>query len=483
MNKRHHYLGLSLIFIAAIVTHITSLGATWGEDEVLFLKLVPPLNTNEIFTYFDPNWGWFYRPLFLVYFASLRAIFGDLPAAFIAANLVLHGVAAILVTQLALRLGIARAYLTGIIFVALTLSNQAVEWISCASILFVLICSITAIISWLSYIETGKSKFYWLAFAISILAYGFKEEAICLPFLLLSLDLWKRKSTVKEHLLRWSPFVIFATMYLVISLSAHSTTVIFKTEIEPNPIAIPVLLLNSFGKAFTTHPLIILLSLPVFTVLWLRNNQTKILGLWVLICCLPIPLTVGSYGQDSRFWYLSTALAAIMVIASLPLSEGIRPLWEQLSDGWKNCCLAYVSMLCVPLVWNVVELFDDYIFRIVALSIMMFISLGAWRIGKISKTMLIVICVCTIAYQVDSSIELAIYMWPPIVSLIAIVGLGIFTHKSQDWYWWQGLATATCLLYAPVTALLTLLILLLWQPRLPSLASFRVNKEPYLLTD
>lgn len=181
------------LFLFALLLHGLKT-AQWSSDEFAFLKHVPAVGIADITQYFDPTWGWYYRPLFLSYFALMRTISGDNPAFFLIVNTFSHALAATLITVVAWRFKFRYPVVAGMIFLGLTYMSQVVGWISCVTSIWALIGMLCAIICWYSFSE-GKRNYYWGALGLLVFALLSKEEAAALPLLLLTLDFWKRPVT------------------------------------------------------------------------------------------------------------------------------------------------------------------------------------------------------------------------------------------------------------------------------------------------
>jgi len=171
--------------------------------------------------------GGFFRPLFILSYLIDTTLWGARPFGFHLTNVVFHSLNAFFTFILSLRLvdDLKFAAQTkrmisvgaGALFLLHPSHTEAVSWISGrADVLATFFC----LASLLSYLEYARSKrraqlaLSLLCFALGLLA---KESAICLPFLILTVGLFKGVARTDRN--AWRRFLVCMTIYFSILLA------------------------------------------------------------------------------------------------------------------------------------------------------------------------------------------------------------------------------------------------------------------------
>jgi hypothetical protein len=443
---------LALIFALVVVFHGNKLFLGFSSDEIVFLKLVPPLKLSDLSNYFDPGWGWYYRPLFLVYFGGIRWILGDNPVAFHALNILFHGIAAIGVSLLAKRLGIPWAGLAGATFVALTANNEVPEWISSVTSIFSVIGMVGSLLCWLAFIENRRKSDYFATLGCMVLALLSKEESAAIPILLLVFDLWKRPSiSLKLRFVELLPFACTLGVYLVLALIAHSNAVVFSNQIAPNPLTIYPLLNGAFGNFFnSTNSIIALGSLGTIAFLSLKKPDTRVFLLSLVIILAPVPLAVGSYAINSRFWYAGAVFSSMILVSIFSDSKLTQTNCFQ---GWRSVVVAFYILVLVPPINLVINRSESDLTTSILLVAALLMTLVAWRNHRLPTDVFILVIGVAVCSQLDLAIYRISVQWPNLFALILVCGYGIYLmRRISPLQWWHGvLASAALLYYPPIT--------------------------------
>lgn len=144
--------------------------------------------------------GGFFRPLFILSYLIDAKIWGARPFGFHLTNVVVHSLNAFLTYVLSLRIvedlkltGVTRRMIAigaGALFLLHPSHTEAVSWISGRADLLATFFCLGSLVSYLAYVRsqrTSQLALSLLGFALALLA---KESAICLPFLVVALELF-----------------------------------------------------------------------------------------------------------------------------------------------------------------------------------------------------------------------------------------------------------------------------------------------------
>jgi hypothetical protein len=472
--KANHYAALLGVALVIFLSQIGTISSGWSSDDSVFLKLVPSLEFSHVVRYVDPAWGWYYRPSFLIYFGLLRRIFGDNPAAYHAVSIGLHSLAGVLVCVLAQRLKISAPYAAGLVFAAINYTSETPGWISSVSAILALCGCFGALLAWIGFLETGKKHFYALSVGFCLLALGSKEEAAIIPVALLLLDLWKMPQLpLAQRIIRFAPFVLLTISYGILAFVAHSNAVVFSNAIAPNPNIIFMLGNGALGGALAPWNqllnwscLALIVGLAISPKL--GDIDSRFIGLWFLISILPVPLVVGSAANGSRFWYLPSAFAAMLLLS---LFQKYRHF-----DGIKETAMAFVAALSVPFLQVFVSRTETDLWVASLLSFTILIAVVLWRIGRINKFVCLELLLVSGASQLDLAIYRINALWDEWSSVAAVLVFAFFSLKNSR-SWWPGALTITFLFYLPQITLPVYLCLYLWNSRQNQAEELRASAD------
>ncbi|MFU8849127.1 MAG: tetratricopeptide repeat protein [Opitutales bacterium] len=206
---------------------------------------IQSLNQATLTWMLTENYGGHYHPLTWLTFALNYHFSGLNPAAYIATNIILHGIAAALLcllmqrlleplfpTREAKRLGFILALAT--LFWALhPLRVESVVWITERRNLLSGIFVLLALLAYTRFAQAEKRNWLWyglclIATALSLLS---KAWAITLPIILLLIDLYPLKRRLQLRLLLEKiPFFILSLAFGLGALMAQSTEALAKLE-------------------------------------------------------------------------------------------------------------------------------------------------------------------------------------------------------------------------------------------------------------
>src|SRR3569833_1278251 len=138
---------------------------------------------------------WYYRPVFILWFALFHALWPHNAWAMHAGSLALAGLNTFLIALLARRLTKAwwPAVVVAMVFDCASDSVEALWWISAASTLLAMFFSLVSIHLWLTMRESGSKWAYAGSMASMALAMCSKEDAALLPVALIAVDVCLRR--------------------------------------------------------------------------------------------------------------------------------------------------------------------------------------------------------------------------------------------------------------------------------------------------
>ena len=225
---------LALIGLLLITLSIYFPPFAWafvGDDYVQFdyIKAVigqPWLSFSLLNPYYLP---WYYRPLQLVWFWALEAIFHFTPNGYYWIELLFHALAVALVYRVARQLKLSQftAVLAATLFAIHSHWVDVVSWLSSIAIVLGAVFSLLTMSAWLSYLKRPSTRQLLFTFIFCLLTFLSHEESVLLPPILLLMLLAKRLEIGdwrlrREHLIpnRQSliakkEFLLFTTLGLV----------------------------------------------------------------------------------------------------------------------------------------------------------------------------------------------------------------------------------------------------------------------------
>ena len=234
MTRNKLYMRLALIGLILITLSSYYPPFAWafvGDDYVQFDYISEVMVNPWVgFSLFNPYYlSWYYRPLQLVWFSLLEAVFHFVPQGFYWMGLLVHVLAVSLVYRVArqMKLGLFTAVLAATLFAIHSHWVDVVSWISSIAIVLAAVFSLLTVSAWLSYLKRPSTRQLLLTLLFCLLTFLAHEESVLLPpFLLLMLLMervaiaeWrlsrKRSISTLQSLLSKKEFLLFATLGLV----------------------------------------------------------------------------------------------------------------------------------------------------------------------------------------------------------------------------------------------------------------------------
>ncbi|MEK6334027.1 MAG: hypothetical protein AABM67_03700 [Acidobacteriota bacterium] len=220
MTRRRQFIIPGLFIAAGFGVFSTILTSYFLSDD--FVQIGKVLNGD-----FSVVWGrahgGFFRPLFVLSYIIDAKIWGARPLGFHITNVAVHSLNAFLVFLLSFRLleylessAMARqtvSMIAGALFLLHPSHTEAVSWISGRADLIATFFSLLSLLVFLSHRQTQRSSrlvISLVCFALALLA---KESAICVPFLILAIELFARGNKY-----RWRRSLALSALYVLILL-------------------------------------------------------------------------------------------------------------------------------------------------------------------------------------------------------------------------------------------------------------------------
>ena len=427
-RERAFWPGVFFVLVAAVfICYWPLLFSGFWKDDLTFLQVVPPFHPRDLPEFFSPLRGWFYRPVFLVYFALLRRVFGDNPVAFHAAGLVLHALNLTLLAALVRRLaGRSRAAvfaiaaaLVGLLFypgIAERDTNlgdtgiSAVVWISSASTLLATLFSLLCLHFWLSFLRHGERRFYGAALVAFCLALISKEDAATLPLALLILDFaFGAPRAFGRRVREYAPFFVAFVLFAVLDIVAYKhyqVPQVFGNVGLGGPVRLARyrLALMFLNRVLLDHwssdTLWMMAGIAAIGVwAWRCDRAAAFFWGWLCVAALPAPLMSGPHALAARFYYLPAFAAVPAVMLTL------RGLAGEKSDKACDRALVPLTLLAASLalpvrMWSL-PVFVDPAFVWTAMVVLLVVGGLLWRIGEWPGALFLALILSFLGSQFD----------------------------------------------------------------------------------
>jgi hypothetical protein len=451
LNQEYAFwIGVFLVLLAAVFfRYWPHLFAGFWQDDFAFARTIAPFHPRYLFEFFSPTRGWFYRPVFLIYFSVLRLLFGVNPIAFHAASFVLHSLNLLLLAALMRRLAgkdsvavtAIGVTLLGLLFYpgiapssldSVDRGISAVVWISSASTLLAMLFSLLCLHCWLWFRRRADARFYGAALVFFFAALISKEDASALPLVLLFFD-WtlEPRLALRKRAQEFAPFLLAFALFIVLDLIAYKHYQVFGT----------VGLGESLTK-FSRYRLVLSFLSLVTLNIWLdliwfaagivclgiwANRYDRAAAFFCVWCCifaLPTIVMAGPHAEAARFFYFPGF--GVVACFALIIRHLLYQSAKDQTTSYILVPLALLTALCLlPFSSFVADLFFDPVAVWLAMIVVAGMSWVLWRTKVWRGALVVAVLLSYIASQGEIyGPDWGFFSWP-LLSLIAATLLSV----------------------------------------------------------
>ena len=387
--RRDALAGLALGLLVA-VSYFPALSGGFIWDDVLCITEEPVVLTpsglwNIWFSPADLKKEDHYWPIVYTTFWLEHKLWGLAPLGYHLVNVLLHLVNVLLVWRLLLRLTVPGAWVVAAVFAVHPLHVESVAWIIERKDLLSTLFYLTAVLTWMRFVETPGWGRYGLALALFTAGLLSKSVVVTLPAALLLWHWWQRDRVTVTDLLRLAPF-------FVVGLGITAADLAFYTSRRPHDLDYSVIergliaaraLWFYVGKLLwptelaVIYPLwdirasdllawaYVVAALAVAALLWFgrhRMGRGPLAGALFFAVTLSPVLGFVDYGYmqfsfvADRFQYLAGLGVMAVLIGAAVHGAGKLPGWGK----WAGGALAVVIVVLLgTLTWRQAGIYRD----------------------------------------------------------------------------------------------------------------------------
>lgn len=321
-------------------------GFVWDDPYLSLLRVYSSFDVPAVFT--GPGNGFEYLPVRDLSLMLDHALYGSEPAGFHATNVLLFAAACVLLHHLYERLlgaaprtrvatrarGLALAAV--LVFAAHPLQVEPVAFVTARNALLALLFVLATLLAYARFLGSGGRGAYLSSLVLAAAALLSKATAVCLPLLVLLLDLYLARGTLRAASRRVVPHALLAAGAAIVhALVASGTGVIgdavtLQSVVERLPRA---LFVPEFYAAKFLWP--IPLTTEYEASRWLEQPFLLGAGALLLWGSLGV-LLVRGWRQRSLGWLLALGyLAAVLPVTNLlPTHPFVADRYAQLTLVW-----------------------------------------------------------------------------------------------------------------------------------------------------
>ena len=189
-------------------------------------------------------------------------------------NIILHGIAALLLWYMLAQMGIPGAWLAALVWAVHPVCAESVAWISERRNTLSMGLFALTMISWFNFQRTRRWSKYYLAILLFILTMFAKTSIVMLPVVLLLCVWWMRNRVTWDDVLEAVPFFLISLIFGIITLYFQNYRAINK-EFVPGFITNPIERIPSacFALGFYFYKIILPINLNLIYQQWHRTLQ------------------------------------------------------------------------------------------------------------------------------------------------------------------------------------------------------------------
>ncbi len=197
------------IAIAALVAYLPALGAGFVFDDHQFLPDGPIVRGPLSDIWFSAAAKDYWPLTYTVLWVEAR-LFGSAPLGYHLTNVLLHAATAILLWRVLRALGLAGAWLAGLLFAVHPVTVESVAWLSELKNTLSAPLFLGSVLAWLHSERSGSRRELAVALLLFALALLAKTSVVMLPVVLLLLAWYRRARIDRRDLARTAPFFAVA---------------------------------------------------------------------------------------------------------------------------------------------------------------------------------------------------------------------------------------------------------------------------------
>ena len=212
-----------LIYIPALQNGFTNWDDTWYVTEN---SLLSDFSFTGLAYWFTHYFHGQYSPIGNVVTATIYHISGYQPFLYHLVSLLLHICNVFLVIKLLKKLthNATISYFVGFLFALHPLQTESIAWVAAIKIPLYVFFTLIALLLYLKYIETGKIKWYLLAFIPFLFAYGSKEQALTIVGSMIFIDYFCHRNLLsRKVILEKIPWLILGILMGLNSIAATAS--------------------------------------------------------------------------------------------------------------------------------------------------------------------------------------------------------------------------------------------------------------------
>lgn len=257
-----------VLLLFAIIIYIPSItnGFIWDDDVMLtnntLMKEPDGLRRIWLSTELSD-----YFPLTSTSFWLEWRLWGMNPVGYNITNILLHGVAGILLWRVLLQLAVPGAWLAALLFVVHPVCVASVDWIAERKNTLSIVFYFAALLTFLRFEQLAKWRVYALSLGLFLLALLSKTSVVVLPIVLLLCAWWRRGTISRRDIARSVPFFALSLVLGLVTVWFQLHEVLAGEAPETDTILVRVLG-GSWGLWFYLTKIILPINLSFVYPQW-----------------------------------------------------------------------------------------------------------------------------------------------------------------------------------------------------------------------
>ena len=233
-GSRRNTLAVLALGLLVAVSYFPTTQAGFVWDDAIFTEAAPIRDASGLWQiWFSPadikNEG-HYWPLVYTTFWLEHKLWGLAAAGYHIVNVLLHFVNVLLVWRLLLRLAVPGAWAIAAVFAVHPLHVESVAWVIERKDLLSALFYLTAVLTWLRFVEAPQWGRYVLTLALFVAGLLSKSVVVTLPAALLIGHWWQQGRLISTDLWRLAPFFLVALTITVADVAFYRTIEILSLD-------------------------------------------------------------------------------------------------------------------------------------------------------------------------------------------------------------------------------------------------------------